>query len=46
MGKKGENNIKFADKTAIRSTKLMISPLGPKVKALADFAAHRGCSVV
>ena len=41
MRKKGENNVNFAGKTAIRSTKIMISSLVSKVKTGADFRAKR-----
>ena len=45
MRKKGENNVEFAGKTAIRLDGIMISPLVSKVNPshLADFAAHRDC---
>jgi len=49
MRKKGENNIKPPrGKAAIRSTKIMMSPLVSQVNPshLADFAALRNCSVV
>ena len=48
MRMKGENNIEFAGKTAIHSTRIMISPLVSKVNPshLADFGApHWYCEM-
>jgi hypothetical protein len=43
---KGENNVEFAGKTAIHSTRMIISREVSIVKpsSLADFAVHRACS--